>query len=224
MKIKLKGICKGFQAGIQTQSILSDVNIQFESGKFTAILGKSGSGKSTLLNLIAGIDTPDCGKIILDQTDLTDLSDYKRTLLRRHKIGIVFQFFNLISTLTVLENVTLISELSGAPKKQTHQKAINLLDQLGLGEKLNVMPDILSGGEQQRVAIARALAHEPDLILADEPTGNLDNKTALMVMTQFLKLIKEHNKTLIMATHSMEAAKLADRIVFIKNNQLFEEN
>ena len=119
MEIELIGICKGFKAGDQTQSILSDVNIQFESGKFTAILGKSGSGKSTLLNIISGIDTPDSGKIKLNQTDLTDLSDYKRTILRRHKIGIVFQFFNLISTLTVLENVTLISELSGGPKKQT---------------------------------------------------------------------------------------------------------
>jgi putative ABC transport system ATP-binding protein len=224
MKIELKGVFKSFQEGRQTQSILSNINIGFESQKFTAILGKSGSGKSTLLNMISGIDTPDRGIIQLDQTDINGLSDYKRTILRRHKIGIVFQFFNLISTLTVLENVTLVSELTGGSKTQIKKRAVILLDHLGLKEKLHVMPDILSGGEQQRVAIARALAHEPELILADEPTGNLDNKTAQLVMNQFLTLIKEHNKTLIMATHSLDAAKLADRIVTIKNNQLVEGN
>ena len=222
MKIEIKGLYKSFQQGSQTQAILSDINIGFDSQKFTAILGKSGSGKSTLLNMISGIDTPDRGIIQLNQTDIYGLSDYKRTLLRRHKIGIVFQLFNLISTLTVLENVTLISELTGGSKTQIKKRAVNLLDHLGLKEKLNAMPDILSGGEQQRVAIARALAHEPELILADEPTGNLDNKTAQLVMEQFLTLIKAHNKTLIMATHSLDAAKLADRIVSIKNSQLIE--
>lgn len=224
MEVTLKGINKSYQEGSDTRPILSDINIQFTSGKFTAVIGESGSGKSTILNLISGVDTPNSGEIYLNQTNITALTDHKRTLLRRHKIGIVFQFFNLISTLTVLENVTLISELTGKSKKQSKQKAIVLLEKLGLSSKQNVMPDILSGGEQQRVAIARALAHEPELILADEPTGNLDQKTAALVMNQFLSLIKTHNKTLIMATHSLAASKLADKVVVIKNNQLVEEN
>jgi len=220
MHITLNHINKSYQEGLIRHAILSDITIDFPTGQFSVILGKSGSGKSTILNLIGGIDLPDSGSISIGDSQITPMSDRDRTLFRRKNIGFVFQFFNLIPTLTVLENVCLISELDKKDKKETIDRSIGILDQVGLADRQNTMPDRLSGGEQQRVAIARALAHDPPIILADEPTGNLDEKTGHITMELLNDLIKNSGKTLIIATHSADVLKYADRIYQIKDKQL----
>jgi putative ABC transport system ATP-binding protein len=220
MNICLTKINKSYQEGGKNHLILDDMTAQFYSNQFTIILGKSGTGKSTLLNLISGIDTPDEGTIRIGDTNITNLSDYERTLFRRRNIGFVFQFFNLIPTLTVLENVTLVSELDGKLRRKQRQMAESILEQVGLKDRLKAMPDQLSGGEQQRIAIARALAHEPEIILADEPTGNLDNENGMMILDMMLKLIREKGKTLVMVSHSSESLEYAHRVFNIKTGKL----
>jgi putative ABC transport system ATP-binding protein len=188
--INLKDIHKGFIEGAETRTVLKQVNASFGQGEFTAILGKSGSGKSTLLNLVSGIDRPDQGEIWINGENITALNERDRTLFRRHHIGFVFQFFNLLPTLTVLENVILPLEINGTSLKTARQRALPLLEAVGLADRADTYPDRLSGGEQQRVAIARALVNDPKLVLADEPTGNLDRATgeqilALLALTAF---------------------------------------
>jgi len=178
-----------------------------------AIVGKSGTGKSTLLNLISGIDQADEGEIHVDGQVLTSLDERQCTLFRRHHIGFVFQFFNLIPTLTVLENVTLPLELAGIALPEARSRASHLLGDVGLGDRLDTYPDRLSGGEQQRVAIARALVHDPLLVLADEPTGNLDEETGKQVLALLDRLTRQSGKNLIMVTHSRENAVRADRVI-----------
>lgn len=187
-----------------------------------AILGKSGSGKSTLLNLISGIDRADNGSVWINGQNLTVLDERQRTLFRRNQIGFVFQFFNLIPTLTVLENVILPLELSGFPTGGARHQAAPLLDAVGLLDRQNTFPDHLSGGEQQRVAIARALVHNPLLVLADEPTGNLDEETGRQVLGLLDRLTRKVGKNLIMVTHSREAASYADRILYLREGKLVE--
>ncbi|MCB0131308.1 MAG: ABC transporter ATP-binding protein, partial [Caldilineaceae bacterium] len=183
-------------------------------------------GKSTLLNLMSGIDAPTAGNVIItDATGdvtITALNEHQRTLFRRRNIGIIFQFFNLIPTLTVLENVTLPLELAGS-KGDQHGHALELLERVGLADRLKTYPDKLSGGEQQRVAIARALAHDPLLILADEPTGNLDDETGDTVLTLLLELTRDAGKTLFMATHAPEVARLADRVLHLEQGKLVSD-
>ncbi len=220
MAVQLQNISKSYLEGGQKQTILSGLSARFLSGQFSVVLGKSGSGKSTLLNIIGGIDVPDAGKVLVEKTDLSALSDYDRTVFRRRRLGFVFQFFNLIPTLTVLENTILISELDGKDKRETRDAATQILEQVGLANRLDAMPDYLSGGEQQRVAIARALVHNPQIILADEPTGNLDHKTGLSVLDMMVRLTQEKGKTLIMATHSKDALTTADQIFQIENGLL----
>ncbi|MBU2645188.1 ABC transporter ATP-binding protein [bacterium] len=220
MKIELQNISKAYMEGGKTHTILSGLNAQFSTGKFSVILGKSGSGKSTLLNIMGGIDVPDKGKVLIENTDLADLSDYDRTLFRRRKLGFVFQFFNLIPTLTVLENTMLIRELDGVRDHTNRKMACAMLEEVGLGNRIDAMPDILSGGEQQRVAIARAFAHDPQFILADEPTGNLDHETGMNVLQMMVRLVQEKRKTLIMATHSEDALAAADYVFRIENRML----
>lgn len=200
--------------------VLEQANAAFSKGEFVAVLGKSGSGKSTLLNLISGIDQPDSGEISIDGVELTGLNERERTLFRRANIGFVFQFFNLIPTLTVLENVTLPREIGGASAAAARKQAEPLLDAVGLLDRLDTFPDRLSGGEQQRVAIARALIHDPILVLADEPTGNLDNETGRQVLYLLDSLTRQAGKNLILATHSREAAGKADRILQLVEGQL----
>lgn len=219
-KVVLKNISKFYWEGEKRLDILKEIQAEFPPGKFIALIGKSGSGKSTLLNLISGVDTPSEGEIEVGSSCLTRLTEKERTLFRRNHIGIIFQFFNLIPTLTVLENVTLCQELSGYNSAQDKKEALQILEQVGLGEKAQSFPDRLSGGEQQRVAIARALAHNPSLIIADEPTGNLDVETGKVVLDLLIKLVRESGKTLIMATHSLEVLSLADQAYTIKNSQL----
>jgi len=219
--IQLDRLSKSYIEAGQKRLVLDELNQQFYEGEFVCLLGKSGSGKSTLLNLISGIDAPSNGDVIIHdgQNDvrITALSERQRTLFRRKHIGIVFQFFNLIPTLTVLENVTLPLELAG---KDDGAHAVALLERVGLGSRLNTYPDKLSGGEQQRVAIARALSHDPLLVLADEPTGNLDENTGDTVLNLLLELTRDTGKTLFMATHAPEVAAQADRVLHLIHGKL----
>lgn len=221
--IQLHRLSKSFDEGETTRVVLDELSCDFQEGQFICLLGKSGSGKSTLINLIAGLDAPTGGEVIInhggEDISITHLSERKRTLFRREHIGIVFQFFNLIPTLTVLENVTLPLELAGA-SGNFQVRSTELLARVGLGDRLDTYPDKLSGGEQQRVAIARALAHDPLLILADEPTGNLDAETGDSVLRLLLELTKDAGKTLIMATHATDVAKQADRVLHLIQGKL----
>ncbi len=218
--IRLEKLSKDFSEGGQTRAILHETTAAFPAGEFVAIRGRSGSGKSTLLNLIAGIDTPTGGEIYIDERCVTRLSERERTLFRRDHIGFVFQFFNLIPTLTVLENVSLPAELAGASGPKVAKGALDLLERVGLADRHAAFPDKLSGGEQQRVALARALVHDPRLVLADEPTGNLDDATGAAVMTLLQELTRAAGKTLILVTHSRKVAALADRRLTIEHGQL----
>jgi putative ABC transport system ATP-binding protein len=218
--LRLDGLSKGFQEGGQTRTVLRDAHAEFDRGEFVAILGKSGSGKSTLLNLISGIDLVDGGDIWVSGQELTALNERQRTLFRRQNIGFVFQFFNLIPTLTVWENVILPLELAGLDNDQTRRQAETLLEAVGLLDRRNTFPDRLSGGEQQRVAIARALVHDPLLVLADEPTGNLDETTGQQVMVLLDRLTRQKGNNLILVTHSNEAAAYADRVLTLRDGKL----
>lgn len=210
--IILDNLWKQFQEGSKKREVLRGTGAAFQRGEFIAILGKSGSGKSTLLNVISGIDEPDQGDIKINGQLLTQLDEYQRTIFRRQKIGFVFQFFNLIPTLTVLENVSLPLELVGAEMKEAMERSSAILAEVGLSDRLNTFPERLSGGEQQRVAIARALVHDPLVVLADEPTGNLDEDTGEQVLNLLDKLTRQAGKNLIMVTHSNENAIYADRL------------
>jgi len=221
--IRLQNLSKGFQEGRVNREVLNDASATINKGEFIAVLGRSGSGKSTLLNLISGIDQADRGSVYLDGQDLTALNDHERTIFRRHHIGFIFQFFNLIPTLTVLENVMLPLELNGTPPAEAEGRAKACISEVGLQGREATFPDRLSGGEQQRVAIARALVHEPALILADEPTGNLDEKTGRHVMQLLDRLTRQTGKNLILVTHSAEAASFADRILFLRDGKLVEK-
>ncbi len=224
--IRLEGLTKIYTEAGQSRIVLDELSREFYAGEFVCLLGKSGSGKSTLLNLISGIDAPSAGHVHIMGTSrpvaITALSEHERTLFRRRHIGIVFQFFNLIPTLTILENVTLPLELNGE-RRNIRQSAAALLDRVGLGNRLNAYPDKLSGGEQQRVAIARALAHDPLLILADEPTGNLDEETGQRVLGLLLELTRDSGKTLFMATHAPEVARQADRVLHLDHGKLVSD-
>lgn len=221
--LRFQNLTKSYYEGDVQRVVLKNAHAGFQSGEMTAILGKSGSGKSTLLNLISGIDAPDSGQIWVEGRDLATLSERGRTLFRRAQIGFIFQFFNLIPTLTVGENVSLPLELNRLPRALVRQKAGDMLAAVGLADRWETFPEKLSGGEQQRVALARALVHDPLLILADEPTGNLDEETSTQVMSLLARLTREQNRTLLMVTHSAEAASYADRVLRLSNGQLVAE-
>ncbi|KAM3110083.1 ABC transporter ATP-binding protein [Phormidesmis sp. 146-33] len=218
--VQIENLSKTFQEGEMQRTVLNQVSLTFEPGEFVVLLGHSGSGKSTLLNLISGIDQPSSGIIKVNGVSVTELDERSRTLLRRDQIGFVFQFFNLIPTLTVLENVTLPQELAGRSSQVAQQSAMKLLEQVELADRKDTFPDKLSGGQQQRVAIARALAHSPLLVLADEPTGNLDEETGQRVLEILLDLVRATNKTLVMATHNPDIARRADRVLRVQDGQL----
>lgn len=218
--IRITDLTKTYQQGNRTRTILDAVSVDIHEGEFLVLLGKSGSGKSTILNLISAIDKAEAGSVTVAGTEITALSEREQTLFRRDHIGIVFQFFNLIPTLTVLENITLPRELGGISRKQAEAQARELLARVGLADRADTFPDKLSGGEQQRVAIARALVGEPAVVLADEPTGNLDEDTGASVLQLLLELTRDAGKTLIMATHSPEIIPYADRVARIHDGQL----
>ena len=211
--LRLENVSKSYLEGSRNRVVLEGANASFEKGEFAAILGKSGTGKSTLLNILAGIDKANSGSLWLDGTNLSVMPERERTLFRRENIGFIFQFFNLISTLSVLENITLPLELTGISPALAKEKAMPLLEAVGLADRRGAFPDRLSGGEQQRVAIARALIHEPLLVLADEPTGNLDETTGRQVLDLLDKLTRNSGNNLIMVTHSSDASKYADRVL-----------
>jgi len=218
--IKIESVSKKYGEGESAFSVLNDLSLEIGDGEIVIIYGKSGSGKSTILNILSGIDIPDSGKVLFDGVDITKLSEKERTLFRRKNIGFIFQFFNLISTLTVEENLRLPLQLNNISSDE--EDIINMLEEVNLKHKLKSEPDKLSGGEQQRVAISRALIHKPGIILADEPTGNLDYETGKKVIDLIDKTVRQKNKTMIMATHSREVMGLADKLFMLKDGRLIE--
>ena len=219
--VRLDDVTKVYQEGDTDHVVFQDLTASLQRGEFVVLMGRSGAGKSTLLNLISGIDAPDRGRVLIGDTDLTHLSETERTLFRREHIGFVFQSFNLISTLTVAENITLPLELAGRSDDE-RERALSVLDRVGLGNRGDSFPDRLSGGEQQRVAIARALSTEPLLVLADEPTGNLDYETGEQVLTILSDLVRETDTTMLVATHDQALLDRADRVLTLHNGQLRE--
>jgi len=220
--LELSGIHKAYREGEIRRPVLTGLDARFEAGRVSAVLGRSGSGKSTLLNLVSGIDLPDAGSVLLEGRDLTLLSDRERTLHRRAHIGFVFQFYNLIPTLSVEENVLLPLDLLGVAPGAARRRVAELLAAIELGERGRSFPDALSGGEQQRVAVARALVHAPGLVLADEPTGNLDAATGAEILQLLCAMSRAAEATLLLVTHSAEAAASADRCFRIEGGALRE--
>ncbi|NLE76457.1 MAG: ABC transporter ATP-binding protein [Chloroflexi bacterium] len=221
--IRLVDLSKVYREAGRSRVVLDGVTETFPAGRVSALLGRSGSGKSTLLNLIAGLDVPTDGEVRINGTALTALGERERTLFRRRHIGFVFQFFNLIPTLSVRENVLLPLELAGAPPRQAQAAAGAMLEAVGLAGRDGDFPDQLSGGEQQRVAIARALVHDPLLVLADEPTGNLDAATGAQVLDLLERLTRQAGKTMLIATHSGEVVRRADHVWCIRDGKLVAE-
>ena len=218
--VRLEHLTKTYQEAGQTRVVLSDLNAEIDSGRITVIRGPSGSGKSTLFNLIAGLDDPSSGEILIAGELVSRMSPRQRAIFRRRHIGFVFQFFNLIPTLTVLENVRLPAELAGRPEPAASESARQLLREVGLDDRHSDFPDRLSGGEQQRVAIARALIGAPALVLADEPTGNLDRPAGEAVLSLMRSLMRERGVTVLLATHSHRIAASADTRLLLVDGQL----
>jgi putative ABC transport system ATP-binding protein len=220
--IELRNLTKSYDEGNRQRTVLCDTSVSIGRGELAVLVGRSGSGKSTLLNLLSGIDHPSSGEVVIDGIVLSALSERERTLFRRDRIGFVFQFFNLIPTLTVEENLLLPLELKGRVTPERRRTALDLLAEVGLADRGASYPDRLSGGEQQRVAVARALAHDPLLVLADEPTGNLDLETGLQVLEILDRLTRRAGKTMVMATHSPEVVGRADRVFRVEDCRLVE--
>jgi putative ABC transport system ATP-binding protein len=216
----LDAVSRSFGAGIRRRSVLDRVSVTIPGASETAIIGRSGCGKSTLLNLISGIDRPDSGRVIFDGVDLGALAEPARTVFRRRRVGFVYQFFNLLPTLNVEENVRLVLSLDGVGAAQARRRSRAMLERVGLGERLQSPVDVLSGGEQQRVALARALVHEPSLLLADEPTGNLDEVTAAQLAPLIRELARERGATVVLVTHDRQLAAGADRRLTLRDGQL----
>ncbi len=212
----IRGLRHAWREGARVREVLRGVDLDAVAGECIALVGRSGSGKSTLLNLIGGIDPPDGGSVIVNGLDLTRMDERVRTLFRRRHIGFVYQFFNLLPTLTVLENLLLPLELNRRDPGRAHA----LLDAVGLADRGADFPDRLSGGEQQRIAIARALVHEPALVLADEPTGNLDEETGRRVLDLLMRLARENGGILLIVTHAREVAASADRVMVLADGRL----
>jgi putative ABC transport system ATP-binding protein len=218
--IELRRLCKHYEARGRPRAVLDDVDAAIEHGEFVVLVGRSGSGKSTLLNLIGGLDRASSGDILLDGQPLSALNEDALSRLRRHKVGYVFQFFNLVPTLTVEENLLLPLELIGVADSEAAARVSEWLTAVGLSDRGPDYPDELSGGQQQRIALARALVHRPGLLLADEPTGNLDLKTAREVLSLLDDLCRRTGTTLVMATHSPEVIGMADRVLTIRDGGL----
>jgi len=221
--VRLERVSKAYEEAGRSRVVLHEVSISLNAGELVVLVGKSGSGKSTLLNLVSGIDLPTSGEVWVEGRPLTKLSERERTLFRRRSVGFIFQFFNLVPTLTVLENVLLPLELNGITGSQAKARAVAMLDAVSLADRGASYPDKLSGGEQQRVAIARALVHNPALILADEPTGNLDAETGQQVLDLLDRLTRQAGKTMLMVTHSPEVVGTADSVLRVREGHLVQE-
>ena len=216
----LENVTKIYRSGQVEQRALHEVSLALDRGRFLGVMGPSGCGKSTLLNLIGGLDDPTSGRVRLDNRDFSSMNDEEITLLRRDRIGMVFQFFNLLPHLTALENAALPLYMVGVPVKKADEKARELLDFVGLGAWERHLPSQLSGGQQQRVAIARSLARDPELLLADEPTGNLDSENSREVMQLFERVCSESRLTIILVTHQEQVASSADRVVRMRDGMI----
>jgi putative ABC transport system ATP-binding protein len=220
--IAVRSLSRSFREGARVHRVLDDASIDIPRGSVTAIVGRSGSGKSTLLNILSGIDVPDAGTVEIHGRDITALREPDRTLFRRRHVGFVYQFFNLVPTLDAGENVRLVLELNGIRGAAARERAAAMLERVGLADRHASAVDTLSGGEQQRIAIARALVHEPQVVLADEPTGNLDDETARGVLPMLLTLARERGATLVIVTHDAAVTRSADRIVELRDGRLHE--
>ena len=215
--IELRGVSKTVQSGDHPLTILHPLDLTIASGQFMAIVGPSGSGKSTLLGLLAGLDAPSTGQILIDGVDITSLSEDRLAALRGEKIGFVFQFFHLVPSLTAFENVLIPMEIAG--RRDAHERARRLIGEVGLTDRSHHYPSQLSGGEQQRIAIARALANDPPIVLADEPTGNLDSQTGRFIMDVLLDVHRTRAMTLVLVTHDAELAALADTRLVLRDGR-----
>ncbi len=221
--IKLDNVWKKYSMGkAGTLVVLKEINLDIKKGEFIAISGPSGSGKSTMMNLVGALDKPSWGKIYLKNEDISRMSESSLAFLRGRTIGFIFQQFNLLPTLNALQNVALPMEMINIPEGKAKERAKRLLEILGLGNRTHHKPNELSGGQQQRVAIARSLANDPEIILADEPTGNLDSKTGKFVM-DFLGSINKQGKTIILITHDLNLVKYAQRVIYIKDGKIEKE-
>jgi putative ABC transport system ATP-binding protein len=221
--IETQNLTKIYGSGSTAVTALDKVSFSVQPGQFVAVMGPSGCGKSTLLHLLGGLDRPSDGKVLIEGTSIADMSDDRLTELRRRKIGFVFQFFNLIPVLTAAENAALPVTLDGIKASTSHAKAAEWLERFGIGDRLASRPDQLSGGQQQRVAIARALVAEPALILADEPTGNLDTRAGDEIAGLLREVSKQYDRTVIMVTHDPRIAAYSDRIIFLKDGKVVDE-
>jgi len=217
--IQLDNVCKYYQMGDSTVKALDGVNVKIKKGDFVVIVGPSGSGKSTMMNMVGALDLATHGEIYLDNQDIEHLEESELAQIRGKKIGFVFQTFNLIPTLTALENVTLPMIFQGINKEERIERATEIIKKVGLGDRMNHLPNELSGGQRQRVAIARALANDPEVILADEPTGNLDSKTGLEIMELFKELNKQ-GKTVIVVTHDLDMISYAQKVLKMRDGKL----
>ncbi len=219
--LKVENLTKTYGSGENLVNAVDDVSFSVEKGEFVAIVGASGSGKSTLLHLIGGVDRPTSGKIFVDGNDISKMNDDKLAVFRRRQVGIVYQFYNLIPILTVEENITLPCDLDG--RGVDRERLEMILDSFGLRARRKHLPNQLSGGQQQRTSIARALINNPSLVLADEPTGNLDSKSSDEVMSMLKMCNQSYGQTVIMITHNLDIAKQADRIITISDGKIVEE-
>ena len=218
--IELRNLLRYYQMGDETVKALDGVDLNIRRGEYISIVGPSGSGKTTLFNLIGGLDKPTDGNVFIDGVDISQLDAYELAWLRCRKIGYIFQSFNLIQVLTAVENVALPTVFAGTPTNEGTRKAEKLLEMVGLKDRIHHRPGELSAGQQQRVAIARALAHDPGIILADEPTGNLDLNTGMEIIDLLHGLNKSKGLTLIAATHDLKMIKASDRIVWMRDGQV----
>jgi len=219
--IEIENVTKVYQMGDVQVHALNGVTLKIERGEMVAIIGPSGSGKSTLMNIIGCLDTPTAGKYILDGVDVSELSDDEQAAIRNKRIGFVFQSFNLLPRTTALDNVELPMVYAGTPNRR--QKALDALAKVGLQDRVHHRPNELSGGQQQRVAIARSLVNEPSIILADEPTGNLDSKSGVEIMGIFKELNREHGMTVILVTHDTGVASQAQRLIRVRDGIIVNE-
>lgn len=222
--IRCTDVCKSYQQGGNRIAALAGVSLEIPAGAFAAVMGQSGSGKSTLLHLIGGLDRPTSGELLVDGRLIGQMADDQVTLFRRNKIGFIFQFFNLLPTLTAAENIALPFVLDGRGKAEADERAAALLAKVGLEHRRDHLPEELSGGEIQRVAIARALAFAPPILLADEPTGNLDSKNGLAILDLLRQVNGEDGCTIVMVTHSEEAAAYADRKIYLRDGRVEKED